>query len=186
MPAAETLIKAIGDNPLPPVEQWDPDYCGKLDLVIKADGTWLYEGTPLTHYKIKLLFSRVIKKEQNDDLKDNYFLVTPVEKLGIQVEWMPFVIVDHQIIKTGGHCIYEFNDNLENKIQLTDKSQIKFSKYNQQLLPIIHIRQNLYASFSRQCYYRLIAEAELIHQHDKNHLTIRSSGQKFSLGEYKE
>lgn len=175
----QTLIKSIGDQPMPPVEKWDPDYCGELDLLIKADGSWIYQATPLTRYKIKLLFSRVIKREGK-----NYFLVTPVEKLGIKVEWMPFVILDHQVINKNQKKIYCFKDGLENHIELTDLSQLKFSEYQGQQLPIIKIRRNLFASFSRQCYYRLIEEATLTCQQNKNVLQITSNGKQFSLGEF--
>lgn len=180
----ESFIKAIGEQPLPPVEEWDPEYCGEMDLLIKADGTWFYNGTPFTRQKMKLLFSRVIKKEN-----DNYFLVTPVEKLAIKVEWMPFTITDFNIIKLNNKPVYQFYDQLENTIQLKQAKQIKFSQFQSQQLPIINIRRNLYASFSRSCYYRLIGQAEIKSSQNNQpeniqQVSIISNGLTFSLGEF--
>lgn len=189
MLSMESIIQSIGDKPLPPVESWNPCYCGELDLLIKADGTWLYSGTPITRHKIKHLFSRVLKKEG-----DNYFLVTPVEKVSIQVEWEPFLIVDYQVIHKNKRNIYQFCDNFENKILLTQPTQIAWSYYQNQeqqangvgpqKLPVIQVRRNLFANFSRNCYYQLLAEAEIVQRNDRNQVEIISNNIPFCLGEY--
>lgn len=176
---AESLIQSIGDKPLPPVDTWNPDYCGELDLLIKSDGTWIYSGTPLTRHKIKLLFSRIIKKEG-----EQYFLVTPVEKVGIQIEWQPFIIIDYNVIERDNRRIYQFSDNLENKVLLTNTPQIEFSEYDGQRLPILQIRRNLFASFSRNCYYRLLNDADIVVKNNRNQVVINSNGLEFFLGEY--
>lgn len=181
MVTTESLIKSIGDQPLPPVEQWDPEYCGELDLQIKADGSWFYQGTPLTRKKMILLFSRIIKKE-----RDNYYLVTPVEKVLIKVDWMPFSIIDFDIVNNDSLPTYRFFDNCNNTIDLMNRSQMSFSEYQSQNLPIIQVRRNLFASFSRSCYYQLISEADLSRTNDQNQVTITSNGLTFSLGEYTE
>ncbi len=181
----ESLIKAISDKALPPVEQWDPDYCGEIDLEIKADGSWYYASSPFTHNRMKLLFSRVIKKENED-----YFLVTPVEKISIKVEWMPFVIIDYKLIKQDNCTIYQFKDNFENSVMLTQLSQLKLSQYQSegqsdiQPLPDIKIPRNLFASFSRSCYYRLLNEASIVKSSDRNQVQITSNNIIFTLGEY--
>ena len=176
--SAESLIKAIGDSPLPPVDKWNPDYCGQLDLIIKADGSWLYGGTPFTRRRMQILFSRVIKKEDAQ-----YYLVTPVEKLGIQVEWMPFTIIDFECISQNAKTLYQFTDNCDNTIALTEPNQIQFSEFNAQRLPIVKVRRNLYASFSRSCYYRLIESAQIIEQGDIHQVQIESNGISYNLGE---
>ncbi|TQV89241.1 DUF1285 domain-containing protein [Aliikangiella coralliicola] len=179
--SAESLIKSIGDSPIPPVEKWDPEYCGELELIIKSDGSWLYGGTPLTRRKIQLLFSRVIKKEGDD-----YFLVTPVEKLSIQVEWLPFVIVDFEVIDENNKKIFRFFDNCDNQVDLMASGQLKLSLFKEQWLPSILIRRNLYAGISRQCYYRLIAEADIDETNDTSHVQLTSNGIVFSLGEFEQ
>lgn len=179
--SAESLIKAIGDSPLPPVEKWDPDYCGQLDLVIKSDGGWMYGGTPFSRRRMQILFSRVIKKEG-----DEYYLVTPVEKLGIKVEWMPFTIIDFNIVDNDGHTLVQFIDNCDNEILLNKESQVNFSQHDGQILPIVNVRRNLFASFSRSCYYRLIESAQIIEHNDTHQVRIRSNGIDFTFGEFSD
>ena len=84
-----TLQKQLGDQQgkLPPVDKWNPDFCGDMELVIKHDGSWFYMGTPIGRKALVKLFASVLKKEG-----EAYFLVTPVEKLGITVEDVPYVI----------------------------------------------------------------------------------------------
>ncbi|MEL7486721.1 MAG: DUF1285 domain-containing protein, partial [Pseudomonadota bacterium] len=85
---AAELERAGAALALPPVDKWDPDYCGEIDLVIKRDGVWFHEGTPIGRARLVRLFSTVLRKDGDD-----YFLVTPVEKLKIAVEDAPFVAV---------------------------------------------------------------------------------------------
>ena len=81
-----TLSKHIKQPGAAPVHLWDPPYCGEMDMRIARDGTWYHEGRPIRRDALVTLFSSVLKKEG-----ERYFLVTPVEKVGIQVEDCPFV-----------------------------------------------------------------------------------------------
>src|SRR5260370_40332757 len=74
---------------LPPVERWNPPFCGDIDMRIAADGTWFYQKTPIGRPALVKLFASVLKRES-----DKYFLVTPVEKVGIVVEDAPFLAVE--------------------------------------------------------------------------------------------
>ena len=80
---------------LPPVEQWTPPFCGDIDMRIARDGTWFYMGTPIGRPALVKLFSGILKREG-----DAYFLVTPVEKVGIIVDDAPFVAVDFDVSGT--------------------------------------------------------------------------------------
>src|SRR5471032_2285872 len=77
----------------PPVEQWNPPFCGDIDMRIAADGTWFYQKTPIGRPALVKLFASVLKREG-----DRYFLVTPVEKVGIVVEDVPFLAVELAIV----------------------------------------------------------------------------------------
>lgn len=66
---------------LPPVEQWNPPFCGNIDMRIARDGTWFYCGTPIGRPALVRLFSTILRKD-----RDGYVLVTPAEKVGIKVE----------------------------------------------------------------------------------------------------
>src|ERR1700751_3271342 len=82
------LAHSAGKGP-PPVERWNPPFCGDLDMRIAADGTWFYLKTPIGRLPLVKLFASVLKREG-----DKYFLVTPVEKCGIQVDDAPFLAVE--------------------------------------------------------------------------------------------
>ncbi|MEM6413092.1 MAG: DUF1285 domain-containing protein [Pseudomonadota bacterium] len=86
---ASDLAGVTGEGGVPNnLDKWDPPFCGDIDLVIRSDGTWAYCGTPIGRARLVRLFSTVLRKED-----DKYFLVTPVEKLGITVEEAPFLAV---------------------------------------------------------------------------------------------
>jgi hypothetical protein len=89
----DELLKQIGDQKQPPVEQWDPEFCGDLDMVIHRSGQWSYQGSPIGRPAMVKLFDSILKREE-----DRYFLVTPVEKVGIRVESTPFVAVSAERI----------------------------------------------------------------------------------------
>ena len=74
---------------LPPVERWNPAYCGEIDMRIAADGTWHYMGTPINRPALVKLFSTVLRKDP-----ERHVLVTPVERVGIEVEDAPFLAVE--------------------------------------------------------------------------------------------
>lgn len=87
-PSAEGIaasIHATKTRGLPPVHLWNPPFSGDLDMRIARDGTWFYERSPINRFELVRLFSSILKKED-----DRYFLVTPVEKVGIKVDDAPF------------------------------------------------------------------------------------------------
>ncbi len=91
--ALERLGAALGSaaraKKPPPVERWNPPYCGEIDMRIAADGTWFYNGTPIGRPALVKLFASVLRKDP-----DRFVLVTPVERVGIVVEDAPFQAVE--------------------------------------------------------------------------------------------
>lgn len=71
-----------------PVDQWNPPFCGDIDMQIKANGVWFYNGTPIERPAMVRLFARILRRED-----DRYFLITPVEKVGLVVDDVPFLAV---------------------------------------------------------------------------------------------
>ena len=88
--------RAASKRGLPPVHLWNPPDCGDLDMRIARDGTWFYLGTPIGRPELVRLFSTILRKDG-----DRYVLVTPVEKVGIQVDDAPFVAVDFEVSGAG-------------------------------------------------------------------------------------
>ncbi len=99
-PSADTLAAAARaatrEKGLPPVHLWNPPFCGDIDMRIARDGTWFYLGTPIGRAPLVRLFSSILKREG-----DRYFLVTPVEKVGIRVDDAPLFAVDFEVEGTG-------------------------------------------------------------------------------------
>lgn len=89
----DDLLQQIGDQKHPPVERWNPPFCGDLNMQIRRTGDWFYEGTPIGRPALVKLFANVLKREGDD-----YFLVTPVEKVGLQVEATPFIAVGADLV----------------------------------------------------------------------------------------
>src|SRR5580698_7993495 len=106
----ESITGALGraGKGPPPVERWNPPFCGDLDLRIAADGTWHYLKTPIGRPALVKLFASVLKREG-----ERYYLVTPVEKCGILVEDAPFLAVELKVEKAPGGQVLHFRTNVD-------------------------------------------------------------------------
>lgn len=174
-----SLKGSHSEQDLPPVEKWNPDFCGDMDLVVKRNGDWLYQGSPINRKRLVKLFSSVLKKE-NDD----YFLVTPVEKLGIIVEDAPFLVVAMNRLKTEIGEVLEFTDNCDNKMLLTEDNPIwvEHNPKTGEPSPYIVVRKNLHALIHRNVFYELVELAQEKIINEEKHLGVESAGKFFSLG----
>ena len=161
---------------LPPVENWDPDFCGDIDMQIHHDGSWYYLGTPIGRKSLVNLFSRVLKKEN-----DKYFLVTPVEKIGIQVEDVPFLIT--QCEQRDGFWV--FTTNCEDTFIVGDDHPVTLQKdrVTGDVLPYVNVRRNLWGRVNRNVFYHLAEHGELTDREDIQVLEVRSGDYRFILGE---
>ena len=158
-PSAEGIAasaRAAGKKGPPPVHLWNPPFCGDLDMRIARDGTWFYLGTPIGRFELVKLFSSVLKREG-----DSYFLVTPVEKVGIQVDDAPFLAVEFE--QQDRHLI--FRTNVGDYVRVDKKHPIRVS-VNQKTgepSPYVRVRGNLDALMTRSVFYQLAEHAE---EHD--------------------
>lgn len=163
--AAATEAKKRGPAP---VHLWNPPYCGEMDLVIRADGTWVHDGRPIRRPALVELFATVLKREG-----DRFFLVTPVEKLGIRVEDAPFLAVDVEI---GDDLI--FTTNLGERVTAGPDHPIRVEMRDGQPRPYVHVRGGLEALIDRKSFYRL---AEAAGPDAAGRLVLRSGGAVFAL-----
>lgn len=173
------LNKVETSNSLPPVEKWNPDFCGDMDLTIKRDGLWYYQGSPIGRQRLVKLFSTVIKKEANQ-----YFLVTPVEKLGIKVEDAPFLVVRMELMETEQGQLLQFEDNCDNRVVLSEENPlwVELDDKTGEPSPYIKIRRNLHGLIHRSVFYELVEMAEERIIDGAKHLGVVSAGSFFSLG----
>ena len=136
----------------PPVHLWDPPYCGEIDILIRRDGTWIHEGTPIGRAGLVRLFASILKREG-----DRHFLVTPVEKVGIRVEDAPFVAVDFE---TEAGTI-TFETNVGDRVAAGPDHPIRVEHdEGGEPAPYVEVRRGLEALIDRKSFYRLVEQGE--------------------------
>lgn len=143
---------AQAEGKLPPVHLWDPPFCGDLDMEIRRDGTWFYEGTPIGRAPLVRLFSTILKREG-----DAYFLVTPVEKVGIRVVDAPFVAVDFEAAGAGAAQVITFETNVGDTVVAGPDNPIRVVRdASGEPSPYVLVRDGLEALIDRKSFYRLV------------------------------
>ncbi|WP_413874494.1 DUF1285 domain-containing protein [Albidovulum sp.] len=155
-PSAENLAaaaRAAGRKGPAPVHLWNPPFCGDLDMEIRRDGTWFYLGTPIGRHALVKLFSSIIRKDGAD-----YFLVTPVEKVGIRVVDAPFVAVDAEVEGRGRDQRITFTTNVEDMVTAGPDHPIRVVRDpgTGEPSPYVLVRANLEALIDRKTFYRLV------------------------------
>jgi hypothetical protein len=139
------------------VHLWNPPFCGDLDIRIASDGTWFYLGTPIGRAPLVKLFASVLKREG-----DKYFLVTPVEKIGITVEDAPFTAVEMKVEEVERGRVLCFRTNVDEWIACGPDNRLRFESEPETggLKPYLHVRRELWAKVSRTLFYDLVALGE--------------------------
>ena len=169
-------------NSLPPVDKWNPEFCGDIDMKIMRNGKWLYMGTEIKRPAMVKLFSGILRLDSDNC----YYLVTPVEKVRISVEDAPFIATS--LISENKDNINHlyFITNVNEKILLTKNNplEIKIDNKTEEPSPYIFVRKNLKALISRSVFYELIELASKKNIDGKDCLVIDSAGEVFKLYEY--
>ncbi|WP_426150171.1 DUF1285 domain-containing protein [Pseudomonas sp. DC3000-4b1] len=171
------IPKAAG---LPPVHQWNPPFCGDIDMRIARDGTWYYQGTPITRQPMVRLFSTILKRENH-----LWFLVTPVEKVGIRVEDAPFVAVALEVEGQGEAQRLHFTDNVENRFVAGAEHPLRVDTdpVTGEPSPYVRVRDQLDALIHRNVFYQLVDLAVVRVANGQSLLGVWSDGLFFELGE---
>ena len=167
---AEAAKQAPGKG-LPPVHLWHPEHCGDIDIVIRANGVWMHEGSPIGRKELVRLFSTVLRKDP-----DGYHLVTPVEKLKITVEDLPFRAVAMR--REGDALIFTTDVGDEVRASEADPIVVETDPTTGEPAPRIHVRRDLWARIARSVFYEMVEMAQEV----DGRLVVRSGGQVFSLG----
>ena len=156
---------------LPPVHLWHPEHCGDIDIVIRADGVWMHEGSPVGRAELVRLFSTVLRKDP-----DGYHLVTPVEKLKIAVEDLPFRAVT---LERNGERL-RFTTDVGDVVEAGTEHPIvvETDPVTGEPAPRVHVRGDLWARIVRSVFYELVETATV----EAGRLVVRSDGESFPLG----
>jgi len=176
-PTAEGLAasaSAASKGGLPPVHLWNPPHCGDLDMRIARDGTWYYEGTPIGRPALVRLFSTILKLEDG-----KFFLVTPVEKVGITVEDAPFVAVDFEV--SGDDLV--FQTNVGDRVTAGAENRVRVARDAEtgEPSPYVHVRAGLEALIDRKSFYRLVDLGATETQDGTEWFGVRSGGVFFPI-----
>ncbi len=168
-----------GVRGLPPVERWNPPFCGDLDMEIRADGTWFYMGTPIGRAPLVRLFSTVLRKDEDGKT----YLVTPVEKVGIRVIDAPFVAVEMQVGERDGAAILTFRTNVGDVVEASADNPLRFeiAGENRELKPYLLVRGRLEALVSRAVMYDLVALGDTQDIDGVSMFVIRSGASVFAV-----
>jgi uncharacterized protein len=164
---------------LPPGERWNPPFCGDIDMRIAADGTWFYQKTPIGRAALVRLFSTVLKREG-----DNYFLVTPVEKVGLIVEDAPFLAVELKVEQDARGQLLRFRSNVGDWVDAGPGHAMRFeTEPSGGLKPYVHVRSDLWAKVTRALFYDLVELGEERVLDGRRMFGVVSGGDFFAMAE---
>ncbi|WP_299355531.1 DUF1285 domain-containing protein [uncultured Shimia sp.] len=163
---------------LPPVHLWNPPFSGEIDMRIARDGTWFHEGSPINREALVRLFSTILRKD-----KDGYVLVTPVEKVRIEVEDVPFVAVDFDAEGDGDAQVLSFVTNVGDEAVAGPEHAIRVERDadSGEPAPYVMVRAGLEARIDRKSFYRLVALGEHQDVNDQSWFGVMSSGVFFPM-----
>ena len=170
--AAKTQAPGRG---LPPVHLWHPEHCGEIDIVIRKDGLWFHEGTPIGREALVRLFSTVLRKDP-----DGFHLVTPVEKMRIVVEDAPFIAV--RVDAEPG--VLRFTTNVGDLVEAGPDNAIRveMDEVTGEPRPYLHVRRGLEALIARPVFYELVEMAREHKTKEGPTLCVKSNGVWFPVG----
>lgn len=178
-PSAEGLAASAtragkGSGPAP-VHLWNPPFCGDLDIRIARDGTWSYLGTPIGRPALVRLFSNILKREG-----DRFYLVTPAEKVGIQVDDAPFLAVDVEVTPTAAGPALTFTTQTGDTTTASETVPIRVERdpATGEPAPYVLVRPGLEARIDRKTFYRLVDLGEI----RGDWFGVRSAGAFFAIG----
>ncbi|MEP6566939.1 MAG: DUF1285 domain-containing protein [Mesorhizobium sp.] len=162
-----------------PVERWNPDFCGDLDMEIKQDGTWFYMGTPIGRMPLVQLFSTVLRK----DADGKTYLVTPVERVGIRVVDAPFIAVEMDVSGNGEGQVITFRTNVGDVVEAGPGNPLRFVDEDETggLKPYVLVRGRLEALVARPVMYELVAHGEEIDVGGRKMFAVRSKGEVYPI-----
>jgi len=178
--AARDAAKASATGKgLPPVDMWNPPFCGDLDMRIARDGTWYYMGTPIGRPALVRLFSTILKREG-----DKHFLVTPVEKVGIRVDDAPFLAVEMLREQDDREPRLRFRTNVDDWVVCDPAHRLRFeAAAGGGLTPYLHVRADLWAKVTRALYYDLVDIGEERMIDGRQMFGVASAGEFFVMAD---
>lgn len=174
----EALLKEQAGDRLPPVETWNPPYCGDIGMRIRNDGVWFYQGSPIGRKPLVKLFSRVLRKDEDG----RHYLVTPVEKVDVAVDDAPFLAVEMEVQGSGEDQVLTFRTNVDDVVRCGPDHALRFVEETPGggLKPYLRVRGRLVALVTRALYYDLV-ELAVPGENGADRLVVWSAGIPFPV-----
>jgi hypothetical protein len=155
------IARMAAEKKLPPVDRWNPEHCGDSFMRIARDGSWYHEGSPIGRQAMVRLFATILRREADD----SYVLVTPHEKLAIEVEDAPFLAVELKSEGANEARNLAFRLNIGDLVVAGPHHPLRFEDRADGPHPYLRVRAGLDALVARPVYYEL-AELALAEGHD--------------------
>jgi uncharacterized protein len=175
----EDMMSEVPDRRPAPVESWHPPYCGDIGLKIRGDGTWLYRESPIRRPAMVRLFASVLRK----DADGRTYLVTPAEKLDVEVEDAPFLAVDLDMLGQGREQQIAFRTNVDDVVVCGPEHPLRFAEQEpgKGLKPYVLVRGRLEALLTRALLHDLVALAVEETREDQRVTGVWSGGAFFPI-----
>ena len=171
------LTKAAKQAGERPVHLWNPSFCGDIDMRIAADGSWHYMKSPIGRIELVKLFASILRRDP-----DRYVLVTPVERVGIVVDDVPFIAVELHVEDEGEARTLSFRTNVDDWTTAGPDHPMRFEiGASEGLKPYVHVRGDLWARVNRALFYDLADLGEIRDIEGKAMFGIASAGSFFAM-----
>ncbi len=162
-----------------PVESWNPPFCGDIDMKIARDGAWFYQGSRIERPALVRLFSRLLRKDE-----DRYVLVTPVERVGITVEDVPFIAAELEMAEKGA---FRFRTNVGDEVLADAGHPLRFETGAADgIIPYVLVRGGLWARLTRSLTLDLIAHGTALDVDGRRMFGVASGGAFFPIAPAEE
>lgn len=178
MSALQSLFETISDieyRDLPPIEKWQPERTAEIDIEIHADGSWWHEGSEIVRKELCKLFASILRLEEDQQ----YYLVTPVEKLRIRVDDAPLTVIEStQFDDEQSVSHIAIRTNMDDSLQLGEQHPVELREG----IPYVYVRRGLWAKLGRNVYYQWVEWGETRTVAEDSYLILKSGATEFSLG----
>ena len=156
----KSIADAISAQSLPPVHAWQPTLTRDIDIRIARNGDWFYQGSRIDRPRMVHLFSTVLRVDDGQT-----FLVTPQERLRIQVEDAPFTAVLMEQHGAPDAQTLVFTTNVGDRViaDADHRISVHYAEPDGEPSPYVRVRDQLYALINRATFYQL---ADLMEERD--------------------
>lgn len=178
--APESLFRQIAEragDELPPVHLWHPSETQDIGMRISRDGSWWYQGSPISRPRMVRLFSRVLRREGAE-----YYLVTPVEKVRVEVEVAPLLAVRMEVRQGAHGPDIAFQTNAADIVVVDAGHPLRVRGTREAPLPLVVVRDGIEALIARSVYYELVEQGVVVDINGVETLVVHSRGAAFQLG----